>query len=148
MGSNWILNFAGLHLLLPDDVISQLGEDEIPRLKNVLPRLHGLAAVRQAFAPNVHGAAVLRDLTDLDLLIWDHVAATLVWLHYLLEKDQVLVLNTIHVWGQILTPLLDGQFDCLFEVLVEIPGLTITLDAKDVVLIQMVAHLLDTTRVN
>lgn len=97
MSCNTKLNITLVKLSLLYDVVPELGEDEVPGLEDVLPSLHWFAWVGQTLSPNIHGAPVLGQLANLNILIVDHVAPALVRLHDLLEENKVLILDAVHI---------------------------------------------------
>ena len=98
-------------LLLAPGILKMLGylgeekrENEPSVLEYVLPRLDCLTLVRQTLSPNVHHVAKIVRVPP--VVLQEHVAYAFLTLQYLLEEDEVFILNGVDVAGQILSDLL------------------------------------------
>ena len=86
-----------------NEVISQICKDEVAALENFLPSFDRLVHVGQSFPPNVHGAPVVLQVPRFSNC--DHASTPFNRLNYLLEQNQVLVVNAVHVLRKYVAPL-------------------------------------------
>ena len=105
-----------------------------------MPGFNRLAQVWQSFPPNVHRASIV--LQSPHFLNANHVSSTFHRLDDLLEQNQVLILNSVHVLRKYGRPLLNCYFNSFFVVLFKERSSAIRRSSQDKALIQVVSYLL------